>query len=153
MGSGASDHDDEVAPHQDVVVRQGLWLLAGARELFRRRRRVRQQPSVPPPALEQGGLELREGGSVRVSTNVYDHGKRFRLIVTDGGPGVSDEEFAGLTANKRFRGDEARSRRPGSRGLGLALAREIADRFGLQLDIRRPMKGGLEVEFTTRVSI
>lgn len=95
----------------------------------------------------------REGGSVRVSTNVYDHGKRFRLIVTDGGPGVSDEEFAGLTANKRFRGDEARSRRPGSRGLGLALAREIADRFGLQLDIRRPMKGGLEVEFTTRVSI
>ena len=95
----------------------------------------------------------REGGSVHVSLSAYDHGKRLRLIVTDNGPGVSDEEFAGLTANRRFRGDEARSRRPGSRGLGLALAREIADRFGLQLDIRRPVKGGLEVEFTTRVSI
>lgn len=95
----------------------------------------------------------RPGGSVHVGLDVYDHGKRFRLIVTDTGRGVSDEEFAGLTANRRFRGDEARSRRPGGRGLGLALAREIADRFGLQLDIRRPVKGGLEVEFTTRVSL
>jgi signal transduction histidine kinase len=92
----------------------------------------------------------REGGSVRVSLHGYDHGKRFRLIVTDDGPGVSDEEFAGLTANRRFRGDEARSRRPGGRGLGLALAREISDRFGLQLDIRQPDRGGLEVEIATR---
>jgi len=40
--------------------------------------------------------------------------------VIDNGPGVSDEEFTGLTANKRFRGDEASTRRPGGRGLGLA---------------------------------
>jgi signal transduction histidine kinase len=96
-------------------------------------------------------LYNREGGWVRIALQAYDHGKRFRLTVTDNGRGVSDEEFAGLTANRRFRGDESRTRRPGERGLGLALAREIADRFGLQLDIRRPMDGGLEVEVATRV--
>jgi signal transduction histidine kinase len=92
----------------------------------------------------------RPGGSVRVELVSYDHGKRFRLVVADTGLGVSDEDFAGLTANKRFRGDEARTRRPGSRGLGLALAREIADRFGMQLDLRQPEGGGFEAEIATR---
>jgi signal transduction histidine kinase len=95
-------------------------------------------------------LYNRAGGSVRVELHAYDHGERFKLIVADTGPGVSDEEFAGLTANKRFRGDESRTRRPGGRGLGLAMAREVADRFGLQFDLRRPTSGGLEAEFATR---
>ena len=92
------------------------------------------------------------GGSVRIELASYDHGRRFRLLVADTGPGVTDEEFAGLTANKRFRGDESRTRRPGGRGLGLALAREVADRFGMQLDLRQPAGGGLEAEFSTRAS-
>ena len=90
------------------------------------------------------------GGSVRIELSPYDHGRRFRLLVADTGPGVTDEEFAGLTANKRFRGDESRTRRPGGRGLGLALAREVADRFGMQLDLRQPAAGGFEAEFSTR---
>jgi signal transduction histidine kinase len=92
----------------------------------------------------------RPGGVVRLDLASYDHGKRFRLVVADNGPGVPDDTFAGLTANKRFRGDESRNRRPDSRGLGLALAREIADRFGMQLDLRQPADGGFEAEFTTR---
>ena len=92
----------------------------------------------------------RPDGVVRLELVSYDHGKRFRLVVADNGPGVPDDTFAGLTANKRFRGDESRNRRPDSRGLGLALAREIADRFGMQLDLRQPADGGFEAEFTTR---
>lgn len=92
----------------------------------------------------------KPGGTVRVELSPYDHGRRFRLVVADNGPGVTDDEIAGLTANKRFRGDEARSRRPGDRGLGLALAREVADRFGLQLDLRQPAGGGFEAEIATR---
>ncbi len=90
------------------------------------------------------------GGSVRIELSPYDHGRRFRLLIADTGPGVTDEELAGLTANKRFRGDESRTRRPGGRGLGLALAREVADRFGMQLDLRQPAAGGFEAEFSTR---
>lgn len=89
---------------------------------------------------------------ILVELKSYEQGRRFSLRVVDSGRGVSDEEFAGLTANRRFRGDEARTRRPNERGLGLALAREVADRFGLQLEIRRPTAGGLEVEISTRGS-
>jgi signal transduction histidine kinase len=68
--------------------------------------------------------------------------------VADTGQGVSDEEFRGLTAVRRFRGDEGRIRRPGAPGLGLAVAREVADRFKLQLDLKRPGQAGFEVEFS-----
>jgi signal transduction histidine kinase len=100
--------------------------------------------------LDNAIVYNRPGGVVRLELMSYDHGKRFRLVVADNGPGVPDETFAGLTANKRFRGDESRNRRPDSRGLGLALAREIADRFGMQLDLRQPGDGGFEAEFRTR---
>jgi signal transduction histidine kinase len=100
--------------------------------------------------LDNAIIYNRAGGSVRIELHAYDHGQRFKLLVADTGPGVSDEAFEGLTANKRFRGDESRTRRPGGRGLGLALAREVADRFGLQLDLRQPTTGGMEVEFSTR---
>ena len=90
------------------------------------------------------------GARVRLELRSYEHGRRFALRVTDVGQGVGDEEFAGLTANRRFRGDEARTRRPGERGLGLSLTREIADRFGLTLELRRPTTGGFEAEIATR---
>jgi two-component system sensor histidine kinase TctE len=95
-------------------------------------------------------LYNRPGGRVRIELRGYERDRRFSLRVVDNGPGVTDDEFTGLTANKRFRGDEATNRRPGSRGLGLALTREIADRFGLQLDLRRPTAGGFEAELATR---
>jgi signal transduction histidine kinase len=100
--------------------------------------------------LDNAIVYNQPGGSVRIELSPYDHGRRFRLLIADNGPGVSDEELAGLTANKRFRGDESRTRRPGGRGLGLAIAREVADRFGLQLDLRQPAGGGFEAEIATR---
>ncbi len=95
-------------------------------------------------------LYNRPGGVVKIDLRSYERDGRFSLRVVDNGRGVTDDEFAGLTANKRFRGDEATSRRPGGRGLGLALTREIADRFGLQLELRRPSAGGFEAELLTR---
>jgi signal transduction histidine kinase len=89
------------------------------------------------------------GGRVEMELKGYERDSRFTLRVTDTGPGVSDEEFAELTANRRFRGDESRTRRPGGRGLGLAITREVADRFGLVLNLRRPSAGGFEVEVGT----
>jgi len=91
----------------------------------------------------------RPGGRVTIDLAGYEQDGRFTLRVRDDGPGVTEEAFAALTANRRFRGDEGRSGR-GGRGLGLAVSREVADRFGLQLDLRRPSAGGFEVEFSVR---
>jgi len=91
----------------------------------------------------------RPGGKVTIDLVSYERDGQFTLRVADDGSGVTDETFAALTANRRFRGDEGRSGRAG-RGLGLAVSREVADRFGLQLELRRPSTGGLEVEFTVR---
>jgi signal transduction histidine kinase len=92
----------------------------------------------------------RRGGDVTLGLSREDggSGKRFRLWIADTGAGVSEETFKGLTAIRRFRGDESRNRRPGAPGLGIAVAREVADRFGLKLDLRRPGAGGFEVEFS-----
>jgi signal transduction histidine kinase len=90
----------------------------------------------------------RRGGDVTVGVSREDTGRRFRLWIADTGRGVSEEAFKGLTAIRRFRGDESRNRRPGAPGLGIAVAREVADRFGLKLDLRRPGAGGFEVEFS-----
>jgi signal transduction histidine kinase len=88
----------------------------------------------------------RPGGRVVVEIARYERRGRFSLRVTDTGRGVSDEEFAALTAVRRFRGDEGRVREPGAPGLGLAVAREIAERYGYQLELRRPPAGGFEAE-------
>ena len=100
--------------------------------------------------LDNAILHSGPGSRVRVELRGFEHGGRFSLRVSDNGKSVPDEAFTELTANKRFRGDESRTRRPGGRGLGLALAREVADRFGLQLDLRRPNAGGFEAELAPR---
>jgi signal transduction histidine kinase len=94
----------------------------------------------------------RRGGDVTVQLVPVPDERRFRVIVTDTGRGVSDDEFRGLIAVRRFRGDEHRTRRPGAPGLGLAVTREIADRSGLALDLKRPSAGGFEAELSGPVS-
>jgi signal transduction histidine kinase len=95
----------------------------------------------------------RRGGDVTVQLVPVPDERRFRVIVTDTGRGVSDDEFRGLTAVRRFRGDEHRSRRPGAPGLGLAVTREIADRSGLALDLKRPSAGGFEAELSGPIRV
>jgi len=90
----------------------------------------------------------RAGGEATVTLTTDAGAKRFRLFVIDNGPGVTDEHFRGLTSVRRFRGDESRNRRAGAPGLGLAVSREVCDRYGLQLDLKRPAAGGFEVEMS-----
>jgi signal transduction histidine kinase len=89
----------------------------------------------------------RPGGQVVISLEHTRDG-RFSLRVTDDGPGAPDEVLAKLNANRRFRGDEGRDKRSGELGLGLALVREVADRFGIQWAFRKNSRGWFEAELT-----
>lgn len=74
------------------------------------------------------------------------------LEVTDHGCGMTDEQAARAT-EAFYRTDKARARRHGGAGLGLALARQIADVHGATLTIdSAPGRGTkVRVEFTTRL--
>lgn len=73
----------------------------------------------------------------------------FCLRVVDDGPGVRDEDLARLTA-RRFRSEEARTRRQDGQGLGLAIAVEALERLGYTLTFSRPAEGGLAAEIRGR---
>ena len=71
----------------------------------------------------------------------------FRLRVLDDGPGMPEEELARMP-ERRFRGDEARTRNPEGLGLGLNIAWDVAERHGLTLAFRASEYGGLEAELS-----
>jgi signal transduction histidine kinase len=76
---------------------------------------------------------------------------QFVLRVVDDGPGVSPEELARL-GERSFRSDQARQRHPSGMGLGLSIAKEVAERHGMTLSWQRSEHGGLEVSFRGSVS-
>jgi signal transduction histidine kinase len=90
----------------------------------------------------------RAGGRVVVALASTPGTRAMTLRVTDDGHGVTEDQFKGLSAIRRFRGDEDRLRQPNAPGMGLAVAREVAERFGLQMTLQRPPTGGFEVEWS-----
>jgi signal transduction histidine kinase len=85
------------------------------------------------------------GGHVAVVLEAPRDTRRFRLRVVDDGPGVPDEQLERL-ADRSFRTDAARTRHPEGRGLGLHIARSVAERHGFGLAFRRSEYGGLQVD-------
>jgi signal transduction histidine kinase len=90
------------------------------------------------------------GGHVSVTLSGDPHA--FSLKVVDDGQGVSDEELRQITSVRRFRGDEAKMRRPHSIGLGLAVVREACDRFDIKWAFGRPRGQGFEVELSGKIA-
>lgn len=93
----------------------------------------------------------RSGGHVAVLLESADGGRRFSLRVIDDGPGIPPADLARLT-ERRFRGDEARTRNPAGLGLGLHIVREVALRHRFALSIARSGYGGLEVALSGGLS-
>jgi len=135
---------------------------------FARARQVAIQTVIPPQPIviaadaaliEQAISNLvdnairynRSGGQAVLTLDRTTDG-RFSLRVTDDGPGAPDETIARLNANRRFRGDEGKSGRPGELGLGLAIVREVSDRFGIKWAFRKNSKGWFEAELTGTIA-
>lgn len=84
---------------------------------------------------------VRHGGDAAVSAS--RQGPEVRLTVRDHGPGVPDEQIARLF-EPFYRLDPSRSRDSGGSGLGLTIARRMAERAGARLTLTNAEGGGLE---------
>lgn len=87
----------------------------------------------------------QRGGHVAVVLDAL-RGGRFRLMVVDDGPGIDAAEVTHLF-ERNFRSTKARLRRPQGRGLGLDIAKRVADVHALDLTPELPEEGGLRMVF------
>ncbi len=82
--------------------------------------------------LENAGKYADEGGSIGLE--LRREGDRAIVTVRNTGPGISEDDLAHVF-EPFYRSDGARSRRTGGAGLGLAIAREIAEAHGGSLSL------------------
>ncbi|MGQ3100612.1 MAG: sensor histidine kinase [Sphingopyxis solisilvae] len=70
-----------------------------------------------------------------------------RIIVSDDGPGLTDDQIRTLI-EPFARGEQSRNRATGGSGLGLSIARDIAEGEGGELTLRNRAGGGLDAVIT-----
>jgi signal transduction histidine kinase len=86
---------------------------------------------------------VRYGGSASVS--LLREGSMLRVRVDDDGPGIPEADLGRMT-QAFTRGDPSRNSATGGAGLGLALARAIAEQHGGVLALANRDDGGLRAE-------
>ena len=80
---------------------------------------------------------------VRARLSVAVQGGAARIIVSDDGPGLTDEQIRTLV-EPFARGEQSRNRATGGAGLGLSIARDIAEGEGGTLTLANRDGGGLD---------
>lgn len=116
---------------------------------------------LDPVTVTAGPLALRRalrnlitnaathGGGGAVSLAIEDD--RARLVIDDRGPGIP-AELISRVFEPFFRADPARGQPIKGAGLGLAIAREIIERFGGTIEISNRAEGGLRQVVTMPVA-
>ncbi len=80
-------------------------------------------------------------GTIGVTLDADDRSEVVRLIVDDNGPGIAAEQRA-LIFERFARLDDSRSRATGGAGLGLAIARELAEQHHGTISVETSTLGG-----------
>ena len=88
------------------------------------------------------------GRNARLSVVVA--GGQARIIVSDDGPGLTDAQIE-MLIEPFARGEESRNRATGGAGLGLSIARDIAEGEGGTLTLSNRVEGGLDAVITLPV--
>lgn len=90
------------------------------------------------------------GARARLSVAVAD--QRVRIIISDDGPGLTDDQIATLV-EPFARGEQSRNRATGGAGLGLSIARDIAEGEGGTLSLVNRGGGGLHAVITLPLAV
>lgn len=140
---GAGEDSGPVA--LDSLVKETVSELSGARLPV-------VLTEVEPATVTAGPLALKRalrnlvtnaathGGGARVALSV--HGDNAELAIDDDGPGIP-EALIPQVFEPFFRANPARTQTTKGAGLGLAIAREIIERFGGTIEIANRPEGGL----------
>jgi signal transduction histidine kinase len=88
---------------------------------------------------------VRYGTAARVAVN--DNADRLEIRIRDEGPGIPEPELEKV-AEPFYRVEGSRSRETGGTGLGLTIAKSIAEAHGGRLALRNHPEGGLEAALT-----
>jgi len=99
--------------------------------------------------LVHNAVRYNDGGG-HVAILLEADGGRFEIRVVDDGPGVAEADLARL-GERRFRSEEARTRRPTGTGFGLSIARDVAERHGLVLTFANGEPKGLVATLSGRL--
>ena len=91
------------------------------------------------------GNALRYGGTARVS--LAAEADRVTIRVDDDGPGIPQDQISAML-EPFARGEASRNRATGGAGLGLTLARAIAEQHGGALSLANRAEGGLRAEIS-----
>jgi len=87
---------------------------------------------------------VRYGQDTKVS--LMDDDGEAVIVIQDSGPGIPEDRIAAML-EPFARGENSRNRATGGAGLGLTLARAIADQHGGSLTLSNRAEGGLRAEF------
>jgi signal transduction histidine kinase len=149
--------------HAPVDLNALVSRVLGRHQPIARPRRIALESGVPASAtwvmgdetlLEQAVSNVvlnsirygQEDGHVAVVLETTRQGT-FHLRVIDDGPGIPEEERSRLL-ERRFRGNEARTREPQGQGLGLHIVHNVVELHGWKMTLGPSEYGGLEVGFT-----
>lgn len=79
-----------------------------------------------------------------VSVHICNEGKKVRIAIEDGGPGLTDSAYADKVRSlHRF--DKSRSREHGGSGLGMSIMQAVIQKLGGEFTLQRSALGGLAV--------
>lgn len=109
------------------------WVFADADKLERALRNLVQNAITATP----------DDGVIQVRLSVRD--RTVSLTVSDNGPGIPAQHLPHVF-DRFYRADPARSRAGGGTGLGLTIARTVAETHGGSVQARRADLGGAELE-------
>ena len=107
-------------------------------------------PAMPfpgrPQSLKRCLTNLLENAvkyGTRATVSIDDNEERLSIVIRDEGPGIPESELERVF-EPFHRLEGSRSRETGGTGLGLTIARGIAEAHGGTLDLRNRVEGGLE---------